>query len=166
MFLNKGMKAILVAMPFVCVLSGLAFGQAQYDNCSGQGLLTQTYTGAHLWPPGDPRIASTPGTTITLYGDAVGNFVVEKTLNYLRNNPQERGKRVYMWQDCGQWRTAFNSPPYLKPSCRPCVGGGSAPCSPCNCGECDAGIFGMLDCKPSIPSCNGGPCGSPGCPAR
>jgi hypothetical protein len=163
MFLKNLMKAALVATSLGVVLSGLAYGQAEYDNCSGQGYLTQTYTGVHLWLPGDPRIATTPSTTITLYGDAVGNFVVEKTLNYLRKNPHERGKRVYMWQDCGQWKTTFNSPPYLKPTCKPCVNGN---CSPCNCGQCDAGIFGNKDCKPSLPSCKGGPCGSPGCPAR
>lgn len=34
---------------------------------------------------------------------------------------------------------------------------------PCPPGQCDEGMWGMEKCKKSSPSCNGGPCGSPGC---
>jgi len=119
--------SILIAAVFIHVLSaGGAWAQARYDNCSGQGLITNTITGAQMWGQNDPRSRSTAGTKVTLYGDAVSNFNWEDAVTYLKSTPSEIGKRVYVWQDCGQWRKIYGSPPFLKAECGNCGGSGGS----------------------------------------
>jgi hypothetical protein len=150
--LAKTRTHLIIVIFSLCMFSNFAHGQ-EYDNCSGQGHMTFSISGQMLWPPGDPRIATTPETTFTLYGDAVDNFVVEKTVNFLRNNPNRQGVRAYMWQDCLAWRSTIGSPPNIRPTCKPCA----KPDPACVCVDPATGRkyrerFGMCQGAPSSPT--------------